>query len=121
MPWSLPKPRDTWSEREKGNFSREIWSRIHFADVQWTPAAVPASTAMDTLFYDGSPDVSTKAAVGLRVSMEVHPTPPAALPAGVVAEAACLVNDQLTIRISNLSGVPVTPPAGLWAFCGTVI
>jgi hypothetical protein len=53
--------------------------------------------------------------------MELHVTPPAALPVGCVADAWCLTNDQMTVRISNISGVLVTPPAGIWAFCGEVI
>lgn len=121
MSWQSPQPTPQSQDREKLNFSREIWTRVKFANVTWTPAAVPSYFAMDTLFYDGSPDVSTKVTGGLRVGMEVKVNPPSGLPAGLVVDGFCFINDQLTIRISNFSGGALMAPAGSWAFCGVVI
>lgn len=121
MPWKEPSPRDTSSDQEKGNFSREIWARIKFATVAWTPANVPGTTTVTFLFAESGGAVATRAVIGLRIGMAISITPPGAMPNGLFADCWITTKDTLTVRLSNLSGAPVTPPAGNWAFMGVVI
>jgi hypothetical protein len=121
MSWTLPKPRDTWSDREKGNFAREIWSRIRFASVTFTPAAVTSMTATTYLIAQSGGDVVSSVVVGLRKGMAISATWPAAPSAGLVLDCWCDLDDTLKIRFSNFSGVNLTPLAGAYAFCGMVI
>ena len=121
MPWKAAYPRDDWSDKEKGNFSREIWSRLKFGSVAFTPALVAASTAVTYVVAQSGGDVASKAPIGLRVGMQVSVTWPSAPGPGLVIDAWCDTADTLKIRFQNFSGVGVTPPSGAYAFSGMVI
>lgn len=121
MPWLKARPSSVWSDREKNEFSREIWDRLRFGSVTFTPAPVASLTTATYLVAQSGGDVTSSAAVGLRKGMAVHVTWPASPVAGLVLDCWCDLNDTLKIRFSNFSGGGLTPPSGAYAFNGMVI
>jgi hypothetical protein len=121
MSWLAAQPQHANSERERTNFSREIWTRIRFGSVTFAPALVAASTAAIYLIAQSGGDVASSAAVGLRRGMPISVTWPSAPAAGIVVDAWCDLNDTLKVRFQNFSGGGLTPPAGAYSFAGAVI
>jgi len=119
--WTAPRPRETWNDLDRGRFFREIWERPKWGTITFAPASVPASTAAVYVVAQSGGDVSTAVVVGLRKGMPTFVAWPSAPPAGLVVDCWCDGNDTLKIRFQNFSGAPVTPPAGAYAFQGTVI
>lgn len=121
MAWQLPQPQHSWGDKEKTDFSREIHARLKFGSFTWNPPAVGATTQTSFVASATGPDITTKTVIGLQAGMPVKVTPPSALPLGVTMQEIVLTKDTLTITIANSTGAPITPPAGAWAFQGTVI
>lgn len=117
--WQAPLPRDNASEKERGDFAREVWTRIKFSDFDWTPPAVAAGDQVTFVVAEGG-DVDTKLAIGLRVGMPVSITAPSSLPNGLIVQGLVTTNDHLDIVIGNSTAGSITPPAGAWAYMGIV-
>ena len=121
MPWQQPLPRDTNNDREKGNFSREIWTRVKFDNFAMTPAAIPAATSATYTISITAGDVVTDVVRGLRVGMAIKMIWPAHPSAGLTIDGECLADNELKVQIQNFTGGPLTPPAGNYIFMGVVI
>jgi len=121
MPWKAPYPRDDWTNKEKGNFSREIWVRLRFGSVTFTPLLLAPAAAQTFLIAQSGGDVTSSAAVGLRAGQAVTVTWPSAPATGLVVDAWCDANDTLKIRFQNFGAGNATPPAGAYAFKGMVL
>lgn len=121
MPWITPQPQPAQGERERLNFLREIWSRLKWGTITFTPAAVAPLTGTIYLVAASGGDVTTNAVVGLRVGMPITVTWPSTSPAGLVLDCWCDAADTLKVRFQNFSGAALTPPAGAYAFNGVVI
>jgi hypothetical protein len=118
--WKQPRPLDTWNAKERGDFEREIWTRVKFGRFDWEPSDVSAVQTRTFTVGVGAL-VDTKETTGLRVGMPVRVTPPAIPIYGLYIEAAVLTDDILTIAISNTTLGDLTPPPGAWSFMGVVI
>lgn len=113
--WSSAKPDErTWTNKEIFFFLREIHSRFKFGTVTWDAPSVGAATTVDTVLTD---DVFT----GLRVGMPIFVSPPATIDTGIVSTARCDVNNQLTIRLMNVTAAPINPASGDWSFMGVML
>lgn len=121
MPWKVPQPVSQWSDKDRVDFFREIWSRLKFGAFIWAPPAIGAGVATTFVVAASGGSVDSLAPVGLRVGQPVTVTVPGLLPFGLTVSALVRVADQLTITIANSTGAPIAPPAGLWSFQGTVL
>lgn len=126
MSWLSPAPlENSWWKRamevpprELFSFLREIFNRHRtFGAFTWNPPNVPANTTVDTTLTTSTvPQLE-----GLRSGQAVYVTPPSAIDAGVVLGGAWApADDQLTIRLGNITGVGINPASGTWAFQGVV-
>ena len=96
---------------------RDIVTRIRWATVTWTPPECAANTTTDTTLTSVTyPDLE-----GLRTGQYVTVTPPALTAGLVMGGAVCADNNQITIRIGNLTGSPISPSAGEWVIWGGLI
>lgn len=121
MPWQQSLPKDTCSDREKGNFAREIWTRVKFDTFPMTPAAIPALFSATYTISTTAGDVVTDAVRFLRIGMGMKVDWPSKPPAGLTLDGYCTANDELKVQIQNFTGGPLTPPAGNYPFMGVVI
>lgn len=121
MPWITPQPQPAQDDRERLNFLREIWSRLKWGTVTFTPVSVASLAARTYLVAASGGDVTTNAAIGLRVGMPVTVTWPSAPSTGLILDCWCDAADTLKVRFQNFSAGPLTPPAGAYAFKGVVI
>lgn len=125
MSWMSPAPLEsTWWKkalegsppRELFSFLREIFSRHRtFGTFVWNAPNVPANSTVDTTLTTATlPQLE-----GLRSGQPVYVSPPSAIDAGLVCGGAWApADDQLTIRLGNLTGVGINPASGTWAFQG---
>lgn len=117
MSWLSPRPLEgSWKEREIFGFLREIFARNVFGSFTWDAPSVGATASVDTtLTTTAVPEIK-----GLRAGMVVTVTPPAALNAGLLWGAIVPADDQLTIRLLNVTGGALNPASGTWAFQGVI-
>jgi hypothetical protein len=117
MPWTVPRPQDRWSDREIGSFLREIFTRIKFGSFTWDPPSVSANTTVDTtLTTTDAPQVE-----GLRTGMSVKVTPPSTVDAGLLLDAWVPADDQLTVRLRNVTGSGINMTSTTWSFMGVLV
>lgn len=121
MPWQQSLPKDTWNDREKGNFSREVWTRVKFDTFPMTPIAIPAATSATYTISTTAGDVVTDAVRFLRIGMGIKVDWPSAPVAGLTLDGYVTANDQLKVQIQNFTGGPIVPPAGNYVFMGVVL
>jgi hypothetical protein len=121
MPWLQPLPKDTSTDREKGNFSREVWTRVKFDTFPFAPVAIPAATSATYTISTTAGDVVTEAVRFLRIGMGVKVTWPAKPSAGLTIDGECLANDELKVQIQNFTGGALVPPPGNYIFWGVVL
>lgn len=121
MPWKAPQPSPAWKERERTDFTKEVWTRIKFISFQWAPGSIAASTVGTFTIATTGGDLTTQAVLGLRVGMPVKLTAPSSPPAGLYWDCAVTANDSLTVWIGNVSGSAETAPSGTWSLMGVVI
>lgn len=118
MSWLSTAPQDTWLPRETWRWLRELWQRGKtFGSFTWNPPNVPANSTVTTTL------TTTDAAVieGLRAGQAVYVNAPSAIDAGLVWVAWCPADDQLSIRLANVTGGAINPASGTWTFEGKVI
>lgn len=121
MPWQQALPKDTNSDRENGNFAREIWTRVKFGKFAMTPVAIPATTSATYTISTTVGDVVTDVVRGLRVSMAIKMIWPAKPTAGLTIDGECLADNELKVQIQNFTGGAVVPPGGNYIFMGVVL
>lgn len=121
MPWKQPYPKDTNTDLEKGNFSREVWTRVKFATFQLTPGSVPAATSATFTISTTAGDVVTDVVRNLRAGMGIKVDWPSRPTAGLTLDGYCTANDELKVQIQNYTGGAVVAPAGAYSFMGVVI
>jgi hypothetical protein len=116
MPWTVPRPQDRWSDREISTYLREIFTRLKFGSFDWDPPNVAANTTVDTtLTTTDAPQIE-----GLRVGMSIKVTPPATINAGLLLDAWVATDDELTVRLRNVTGVAINMTSTTWSFHGVV-
>src|SRR5688500_10639378 len=99
MAWTTGNPQDTWQDREKMAFLREVYTRHRFSAFTWDPPSVGGLSAVDTTLT-----TATDARLAqLRVGMHVSVTPPyTGLTTGLVIAGSWVPNDgELVIRLYN--------------------
>mgnify|MGYP001588216132 CR=1 FL=1 len=119
MPWPVAKPQEKQtSERVAVAFLREIFTRNRFGSFTWNPPSVGANTTVETtLTTTDAPQIE-----GLRVGMAVYVSPPSTLDAGLVVGGCYVATDnELTIRLGNLTAAPINAVSGTWAFDGRIV
>lgn len=121
MPWQQSLPKDTSNDREKGNFAREVWTRVKFDTFPFAPAAIPSLFSATYTISTTAGDVVTDAVRFLRIGMGITVDWPSKPPAGLVMSGYCTGNDELKVQIQNYTGGPLTPPAGNYTFYGVVL
>lgn len=115
--FTIPLPKDTWSETDKAIFLREVWNRFRFNDFTWDAPNVPANSTVDTNLTSAS----VAALTGLRTGMFVYVTPPSTLDAGLTVGAAWVPADnQITIRLANVTAGALNPASGTWIFFAVI-
>lgn len=125
--WKQPRPKDTWSDKEWGDFGREIWDRLRFFYVPVpTGLSIPAGgvTGQYVTPVGGGGDIETDLVRGLRIGMPVKLTntllggnPPVA---GMTWDCAVMADDNLTLWWMNSSGVPIGIQDGNWSVMGVI-
>lgn len=117
MAWSSARPQEqTWEDKELYSFLREIHRRLVFGSFTWNPPNVPAASTVDTTLT-----TSTVAELrGLRTGMVATVSPPSAIDAGLIWGAWVPADDQLTIRLANVTAGGINPGSGTWAFQGVI-
>lgn len=116
--WASAAPLErTWDDKDLYVFLREIYTRHRtFGTFTWNPPNVPASSTVDTTLTTSTvPELK-----GLRAGQPVYVSPPSSIDAGVGAVAWCPADDQLTIRLLNVTAGPINPASGTWAFQGVI-
>lgn len=122
--WTTPQPTEAQDDTEKINFLREVWTRVRFAAFLWTPPPILANSGTAfTVAPVGvvGASVNTNLVIGTRTGMGIAVNPPAALPFGLIANCVVTASDRLEIDILNVTGGPLTPPAGKWTFWGVIV
>lgn len=113
MPWRFA-PKANWSDRDREEFLREIFTRARFDAFTFDPGSIGANSTLSTSVVAAT----TPQVTGLRVGQPVFVTPPSTFDDGLVASAYVVVDDTLTIRIVNTTGSPINPASGTWSFFG---
>lgn len=122
MSWSATMPQDTWDKtegrRELYSFLREVFTRGRtFGAFTWNPPNVPGASTVDTTLTTTDATVFT----GLRRGQAVYATPPSTIDAGIVVTAWAPNDDELTIRLGNVTAVAINPVSGTWTFQGVIV
>lgn len=116
MPWTVPRPQDRWSDREISAYLREIFTRLKFGSFTWNPPNVGGNTTVDTtLTTADAPQIE-----GVRVGMSIKVTPPPTIDAGLLLDAWVATDDEITIRLRNVTGVAINMASTSWSFHGVV-
>jgi hypothetical protein len=116
MPWTTPRPQDRWTDRENSAFFREIFTRVKFGSFDWNPPNVAANSTVDTaLTTTDAPQIE-----GVRVGMSIKVTPPPTIDAGLLLDAWVATDDELTIRLRNVTGSGINMASTTWSFHGVV-
>lgn len=121
MPWKESYPRELASDREKGNFSREVWTRVKFDTFPMTPAAIPAAFSATYTISVTAGDVVTEAVRNLRIGMGMKIDWPSKPAAGLTIDGYCTADNELKVQIQNFTGGPLTPPSGNYIYMGVVL
>lgn len=121
MPWAVPQPLETWSDREQNAFDLEVFRRFKFGAFAWTPPLVGPGVTTDFLVAASGSAVISTAPTGLRVGNPVSVTAPGVIDRLVTVQARVTASDTLTVTIANGSGGNTTAPAGNWSFIGVVL
>lgn len=118
MSWTSPAPLESaWEKRDLFILLRELYTRGRtFGTFTWDPPNVPGATSVDTTLTTATVEVLK----GLRVGQPVYVSPPPALNAGIGALAWVPADDQLTIRLLNVTAGAINPASGTWAFQGVI-
>jgi hypothetical protein len=120
MPWTTPAPiENSWDKKEIFIFLRELFNRGKtFASFTWDAPSVGANTTVDTTLTTSTvPELK-----GLRAGQAVYVSPPATLNTGLVCGGAWApADDQLTIRLGNVTAAPLNPASGTWTFQGVIV
>lgn len=118
MTWSSSQPLESsWQDKELYLFLREIFVRGRtFGTFTWNPPNVPGASTVDTTLTTSTID----ALKGLRAGQPVFVSPPSAIDAGIGALAWVPADDQLTIRLLNVTAGAINPASGTWAFQGVI-
>ncbi len=117
MATQFPLLDDKVSDKEKMRWMRQVATRIRWGSFTWNAPNCPANTTTDTTLTT----VATPEVDGLRVGMPVTVTPPSTLDAGLVTDAWVPADNQLTVRIGNITGGDINPASGTWAFNGILL
>ncbi len=118
MTWTTPAPlENSWKDRELYIFLREVFTRGRtFGSFTWDPPNVPGATSVDTTLTTATVGVLK----GLRTGQPVYVSPPSTIDAGIGALAWVPADDQLTIRLLNVTAGAIDPASGTWAFQGVI-
>lgn len=118
MTWTVPAPlENAWTQKELFLFLREIYTRGRtFGTFTWDPPNVGAATSVDTTLTT----TTVEGLKGLRAGQPVFVSPPSTINAGIGALAWVPADDQLTIRLLNVTAGPINPASGTWAFQGVI-
>jgi hypothetical protein len=115
----LAVPSANWGDVEKLK-----WQIAVSKGLRWSPFT------MEAFLFGGAGvfDVTVTAALddvrltGLRVGMPVTVSPHPSLAASVIVPHAWVANDdELTMRIVNVSAVPVNEPSRTWSYFGVLL
>lgn len=114
----IGRPQARWTDEDKLLWMVDLASRFVTGSFTWDPANVNANTTSDqTLTSATYPALS-----GLRTGMYVHVTPPSTLDAALVVGGAWIpADDQLTIRLRNLTAGPINQASATWAFLSFIL
>lgn len=120
MSWTNPKPEDRYAKdpAQLMAYIREMYGRgSTFGTFTWDPPEVGATTSVDTTLTT----TTVPALTGLRAGQFVHVTPPSTIDAGLIWGAFVASDNSLTIRLVNVTGSPINPASGTWAFDGKLV
>lgn len=113
-PYIKALPQDNWEEKELRRWLREIPSRLVMGQFAWQPPTVSGQDAVDTAVT-----TATSALIGqVRAGMFVHVTPPSTLNVGLIPTAWVAADQELTIRISNITAAAISAASGTWTLWG---
>lgn len=105
-------PQDNWQAKQLGRWMRDLAARLNWGTVTWNPPNVPGNTTVDTTLTTTDGATLT----GLRPGMAVTVSPPAAINAGLVVTAWVPTDDELTVRLGNVTAGGINPASGVWSF-----
>ncbi len=102
-------PQDNWEEPEIRRWLRDLARRLVFGTFTLDVGNVLAQAALDST-------VTGDAVKGLRVGMAVKLTQAPTLNAGLMADAWVATDDELVVRVTNVTAAPINPASGTWTF-----
>lgn len=112
-------PTDNWGPKERLDWQVAVARNLRWSQFTMQGFIFAAAGVFDVTVTAALDDARL---AGLRIGMPVTVSPSSTLAASVIVGAAWVAtNDTLSMRIVNVSAVPVNQAAATWSYFGVLL